>query len=85
MQLRIFPNGTVKAIYAETIDLATLGLLHVTRASHVEPDARGCWHADLRPVAGPILGPFDRRSTALDAERDWLAAHWLIADAQPRR
>ena len=38
------------------------------RASHVEPDADGRWWADLSPVAGPRLGPFEVRSAALDAE-----------------
>jgi hypothetical protein len=28
--------------------------------------------ADLSPVGGTKLGPFDRRSEALDAERVWL-------------
>ena len=32
---------------------------------------------DLRPVDGPVLGPFDRRSEALEAEVAWLEAHWL--------
>ena len=30
------------------------------------------------PVGGPVLGPFDRRSEALEAERAWLEAHWLL-------
>jgi hypothetical protein len=29
-------------------------------------------------VGGPVLGPFDRRSDALEAERDWLERHWLF-------
>jgi hypothetical protein len=54
-----------------------LGQLTITRASHVEPDNRGLWQADLTPVGGPLLGPFERRSEALAAERDWLESHWL--------
>ena len=41
------------------------------RASHVEP-GKGGWSADLRPVNGPVLGPFNRRDTALQAEDNWL-------------
>jgi hypothetical protein len=29
----------------------------------------------------PVLGPFGCRSEALDAERRWLEAHWLIPDS----
>ncbi len=36
----------------------------------------GFWYADLAPVGGPVLGPFLKRSTALEAELDWLVAHW---------
>ena len=32
----------------------------------------------LRAVAGPVLGPFDRRSEALRAEQAWLRANWLV-------
>ncbi len=77
MLLVINPRGSVKAVYSELIDLGTLGRPAITRASHVEPDDRGGWLADLGPVVGPVLGPFGRRSEALDAERAWLEANWL--------
>ncbi|MCI0640167.1 MAG: hypothetical protein L0Y70_13925 [Gemmataceae bacterium] len=50
---------------------------NVERASHVEPDPVGHWWADLAPVGGPLLGPFDRRSEALQAESTWLETNWL--------
>ena len=77
MKLLIRPDGTVRAIYQEEIDLAALGHPAITRASHVEPDQDGRWLADLSPVGGPVLGPFDRRSEALQAEHDWLE-RWLL-------
>ena len=77
MQLVVDPRGTVRALYGEVIDLASLGALSIRRASHVEPDAEGQWLADLSPVGGPTLGPFARRSEALDAEQSWLEEHWL--------
>lgn len=79
MQLVIEPGGAVRCVYAEEIDLAALGNLTITRASHVEPDAHGQWYADLSPVGGPIVGPFGHRSEALDAEQQWLVRHWLEA------
>ena len=78
MDLLVLPDGTVRAIYAEDIDLGVLGSAVITRASHVEPDSRGRWLADLSPVNGPVLGPFDRRSEALAAEQAWLEANWLL-------
>ena len=38
MDLLVLPDGTVRAIYAEEIDLGLLGNPSITRASHVEPD-----------------------------------------------
>ena len=81
MKLIVKPDGTVRAIYDEAIDLAALGRPTITRASRVEPDEQGRWLADLEPVDGPVLGPFGRRSEALQAERDWLERHWLIDSA----
>ena len=81
MHLVVAPDGTVKAIFAEAIDLAALGRPTIARASHVEPNAEGRWLSDLRPVGGPVLGPFARRSEALEAEVAWLEAKWLTAPA----
>ncbi len=78
MELIVKPNGTLRCIYGEAIDLHALGSPSVSRASHVEPDQHGRWLADLSPVDGPRLGPFDRRSDALAAESAWLEQHWLI-------
>ncbi len=78
MHLVVDARGTVRAIYSEEFNLATLGRPAIARASHVEPDRDGRWHADLRPMLGPVLGAFTRRSEALDAERVWLEAHWLM-------
>jgi hypothetical protein len=81
MKLLIRPDGTVRAIYDESIDLGAIGRPTITRASHVEPTPEGRWLADLAPVGGPVLGPFDRRGQALQAEREWLERHWLVGDA----
>jgi hypothetical protein len=77
MQIIIAAGGAVRAVYSEQIDLAALGRLTITRASHVEPDEHGHWYADMTPVNGPSLGPFAHRSEALDAEQEWLVHHWL--------
>jgi hypothetical protein len=83
MQLRVDPGGGVRCLYSECIDLASLGAASIRRASRVEPDGDGQWYADLSPVDGPRLGPFVLRSQALDAERDWLEAHWLTRPSTP--
>ena len=78
MQLIIAPDGHARAIYSESIELASLGPLAIRRASHVEPGPGGGWLADLGPARGPVLGPFARRSEALAAEVAWLEANWLV-------
>ncbi len=77
VQIVIEPSGAVRCIYSEVINLAVLGSPAISRASHVEPDPHGRWWADLSPVNGPVLGPFDCRSQALAAEQEWLQIHWL--------
>ncbi len=77
MDLIIDSGGTIRCLYGEAIDLRLLGTAVVRRASHVEPDERGAWWADLAPVDGPKLGPYPTRSRALAAENDWLLEHRL--------
>jgi hypothetical protein len=78
MKLLISPTGVVRCLYGEELDLERLGRLSIARGSHVEPDESGLWSADLSPVGGPWLGPFPKRTGALQAERDWLERHWLV-------
>lgn len=79
MELVILPNGAIRCVYDEAIELAELGSLEIRRASHVEPTTDGTWTADLSPVGGPIIGPLPLRTEALDAERQWLESHWLTS------
>ncbi len=78
MQLVVEPDGKVRAIYSEEIALEALGRPRIFRASIVEPDSDGRWHADLRLLLGPVLGPFSSRSEAGAAEVAWLEQHWLL-------
>lgn len=79
MQLVIAPSGTVRCVYGEDIDIHALGKAVIARGSHVEPNHEGRWLADLSPVQGPRLGPFQRRTEALLAEHSWLEANWIVA------
>jgi hypothetical protein len=72
MELVVGADGVARCIYDEVLELREIGTLKITRASHVEPDAKGYWWADMGPVEGPVLGPYDSRSEALGAERAWL-------------
>ena len=87
MEIVVERSGRARCIYAEEIDLAALGRPAIARAGHVEPDHEGRWLADLRPLLGPVLGPFPGRSEAVAAEVAWIARHWLLAFAliHPRR
>ena len=84
MELVIESSGQVRCVYAESLDLASLGQLSIRRASYVEPDESGAWHADLSPVGGPKLGPFLSRSSALQAEHAWLQTNWLVGHDESR-
>mgnify|MGYP001185070796 CR=1 FL=1 len=72
MILEFDTDGTAKMIYTEELDLNELGQLNISRASHVEPTADGKWTADMKPVGGPVLGPYDTRKEALEEEVKWL-------------
>ena len=82
MELVVSSNGVVRCLYEETLALESLGVLRITRASYVEPNARGKWYADLAPVDGPCMGPFALRSEALAAERNWLIQHRLLRSSE---
>lgn len=73
VELTIVFGSRGEAIYSdETIELLqACGNVSIARASHVEP-SEGGWSADMSPVGGPVLGPFGRRSDAIDAEVRWL-------------
>jgi len=72
MILEFDTDGSAKMIYTEELDLNELGQLNISRASHVEPTADGKWTADMKPVGGPVLGPYDTRKEALEEEVKWL-------------
>jgi hypothetical protein len=78
LELIILPGGAMRCIYGDLLPLVELGRVSIERASHVEPDVQNLWHADLTPVGGPRLGPFERREQALAAEVAWLQTHWLV-------
>lgn len=85
MQLLIDPQGQIFCVYTEHLDLSALGTLSIRRGSHVEPDHQGRWWADLSPVRGPRLGPFQYRSAALAAEQAWLESDWLLQPDSRKR
>jgi len=78
MEIRIKPSGTAMCIYSDALPLSQIGKLSIKRASHVEPNSVGQWMADLSPVGGPVLGPFELRTDALSAEVNWLRKNWLL-------
>lgn len=77
IELVISTSGNARMIYHEAFDSHSLGRVRIRRGSHVEPRPDGQWTADLRPVGGPVLGPFLFRSQALGAEVRWLRRYWL--------
>ena len=71
LKLLIEPDGEITAIYSDVLaPLISEGRAEISRASNVEPDPRGGWTATMRD--GALIGPFNLRQTALDAEVDYL-------------
>lgn len=72
------PSGTIKLIYEDDLrGLLATGKAEIKRVSHVEPTIDGRWEADLSPVNGPVLGPYETRKEALDAEVNYLIRNVL--------
>ena len=80
MHIVIKPSGIFIGIYYDSFDYGVLGRPQIRRASHVEPADNGQWTADMTPVDGPVLGPFDKRREALDAELEFL--NMLLSDSE---
>ena len=79
-EIIVAPNGMLRFIYDDDLAsmLQDIGTLSVKRASHVEPSQDGHgWWADMSPVGGPMLGPFDTRGQALSEETGWLRAYGI--------
>jgi hypothetical protein len=83
MEIDVFihADGTVKFLYYDELKpLLSIGPAQVARASHVDPELNSdglFWFADLAPVSGPKLGPFDTRTEAIAAEVLWLTTNYL--------
>ena len=83
--LAIRPDGVIGFLYDDSIrPLLEAGRPEIRRASRVEPTADGRWEADLAPLGGPRLGPFELRREALDAERAWLQQRLPILPRTPQ-
>ncbi len=72
MNLLVDSHGGIRCLYGESIDLNALGRVTIQRVSSVEPDNTGRWWADLKIMGGPRLGPYVRKSEALEAEIAWI-------------
>lgn len=81
MRITFEVDGRIKFVYDDetAVVVREVGDLSIKRASHVEPSTcwEGAWEADMDPVGGPILGPFETRKEALEAEREWLFKNGL--------
>lgn len=76
--IKVAPTGAVQFIWNDELrGLFDEGKGSIRRASHVEPTMEGKWEADLSPVEGPTLGPFETRAEALGAEVAWLNENLL--------
>ena len=66
--LMFTPDGMIRGLYSEAIDLACLGRLHVQRATSIEFDnTKQAWRVKDRK--GPVLFSAPSRQECLDWER----------------
>ena len=78
IDLLIDKDGQLIFLYDDelAVALSELGVPVTRRASHVEPDPDhpGMWLADMTPATETttMLGPFDTRRQALQAEVEYL-------------
>ena len=86
--INVKPGGEMQFIHDDRLrGLFKQGEASIKRASAVEPGDPAKnqdplqWFADLALVHGPILGGFDTRSEALDAEVEWINTN-LLTEAQ---
>ena len=72
MKIKILPDGTAHCLYTEKINLQALGVLDITRASHVEYDnSQQGWTVTL--ASGEIFPQvYPTRAQALRAEVSYL-------------
>jgi hypothetical protein len=77
MKIHIDAAGKATLIYTDDLKKTGLQIESIKRASHVEPDDKGNWIADMGPSNGPILGPFPTREQALAEEVKWLEKNVL--------
>jgi hypothetical protein len=71
IKIKVTPDGTVRCLHTDAIDLRRLGRLEVTRASNVEFDNRTQhWTVSL-PDGTVLCDDFIRRDDALAWERDY--------------
>lgn len=72
MSIIITPDGNLRFIWADRLDeLKHAGAFQRRRASYVESFGTQ-WTADMAPVGGPCLGPFELHKDAIAAETAWL-------------
>lgn len=90
--LNINLDGSIESIYSDSLqDMLNEiegAVSKTNRVSHVEPGEDGKWYADMSPLKAvmnenctitefPVLGPFDKRQDALDAEVAWLNENYI--------
>lgn len=59
------------------------GVAVIERASHVEPSGVE-WIADMAPVGGPVLGPYENRGDALAAEVGYISRNYFGFDGNEK-
>jgi len=82
--ITVKPDGTIQFIHDDRLrGLLQQGVASLRRVSHVEPGdpTKGQnpleWYTEMLAGGGRVLGPFETRQGALDAEVEWVNTHVL--------
>ena len=77
------PDSALRYLHAKSYATAHGNLPKSPKAYKNLKELKGLWWADMSPITGkdgPVLGPFQHRSEALTAERDWLNERHLLCE-----
>lgn len=74
----VIKDGEIKSLYNEKCNLTDIGVINISRASHVEYNNKDSWYIDLSPIGiNKKVRGFNKRTDALKYEKDYIEKNIL--------